>query len=209
MRLAYRSLAAVLSESWTDELHEATSDLAIVAYDRDLDRVTKEDVPVAAEILARAKYFIAVLDEDPPTGLSGGERCRGETEAERVQRAAHYARVGVWDLKSGVELAHVRRRAEGRFVPVGESVVSREEIVFAQQRQANSCALALEVRSALTPKQPEPDSDAGAASSDAGTSDAARKRRQRGLGRVRETATPPQASACAHQGVLQQRKPRW
>ena len=35
------------------------------AYDRDLDAVTKNDVPVAIELLARAKYFTLVLDEDP------------------------------------------------------------------------------------------------------------------------------------------------
>lgn len=174
MRLAYRTLR-ILSTAWTDELHEASNELAVVAYERDLERVTREDVPVAAEILTRAKYFVAVLDEDPPTGLPA-EADAGETEAERVQRAPHFARVGVWDLRSGTLLARVRRRAEGRFVPVGDRNVERQETLLAQQRQANSCALALSVRDALTPKLPPAATDAGAsdaATSDAGTADAA------------------------------------
>jgi hypothetical protein len=172
MRLAYRTLR-VLSTAWTDELHEASNDLAIVAYERDLDRVTKEDVPIAAEILARARYFVAVLDEDPTDGVPADQDA-GETEAERVQRVGHFARVGIWDLRSGELVARVRRRAEGYFVPVGERTVDRQETNFAQQRQANSCALALSVRTALTPKVPEeaaPDAgatDAGADGADAG-----------------------------------------
>jgi len=165
MRLAYRSLR-VLSTAWTDELHEASNDLAIVAYERDLDRVTREDVPIAAEILTRAKYFVAVLDEDPKDGMPP-ENDAGETKAERVQRTAHFARVGIWDLRSGELVARVRRRAEGRFVPVGEAKVQREATRFAQQRQANSCALALAVREALSPAAAA--ADAGAAGS--GTTD--------------------------------------
>lgn len=167
MRLAYRSLR-VLSSAWTDELHEASSELAIAAYERDLDRVTKEDVPVAADLLTRARYFVAVLDEDPLEGLPPSDA--GESEAERVQRLPHFARVGIWDLRSGELLARLKRRADARFVPVGQNVVTREETVFAQQRQVNSCELARAAREALVPKKAEPeavDADAGAAGSDA------------------------------------------
>ena len=59
VRLAYRALR-VLSPQWTDELHEATSDLAVKARDRDLDHVTHDDVPLALEIFGRAKFFTAV-----------------------------------------------------------------------------------------------------------------------------------------------------
>src|SRR5688500_18572290 len=46
MRLAYRALR-VLSTEWTDEVYQATSELGLNAYERDLDSVTKRDVPVA------------------------------------------------------------------------------------------------------------------------------------------------------------------
>jgi hypothetical protein len=166
LRLAYRALR-VLSSSWTDELHEASSELVINAYGRDLDRVTKEDVPVAAEILARAKYFLVVLDEDPPEGVPAEVDAGTESEADRVQRVAHPARVGIWNLRSGELVARVRRHADGRLIPAGESVVTRTESVFAQQRQANGCMLALAVRSALTQKPAEP-ADGGAPGEDGG-----------------------------------------
>lgn len=169
MRLAYRTLR-VLSTAWTDELHETSNELAISAYDRDLDRVTKEDVPVAAEILSRARFFVAVLDEDPAEGLPATDA--GESEAERVQRTAHFARIGIWDLRGGELMVRLRQRADAKFVPVGENAVQREESLFAQQRQVNSCMLALGVREALTPKAPD-DADAGADRADGGAGEAA------------------------------------
>lgn len=164
MRLAYRTLR-ILSSAWTDELHEASSELAIAAYERDLERVTREDVPVAADILTRARFFVAVVDEDPAEGLPASDA--GESEAERVQRLPHFARVGIWDLQSGERLARLRRRVDARFVPVGQNVVSREETVFAQQRQVNSCDLANAARAALAPRPAE-----AAAQEDAGVADA-------------------------------------
>jgi hypothetical protein len=94
MRLAYRTLR-VLSSDWTDEVHQATSELALTAYDRDLENVAKHDVPVTLEVLARARYFTLVLDEDPPQGLPPEIGEDGETPAERVQRVPHHARVGI------------------------------------------------------------------------------------------------------------------
>lgn len=164
MRLAYRTLR-ILSSAWTDELHEASSELAIAAYERDLERVTREDVPVAADILTRARFFVAVVDEDPAEGLPASDA--GESEAERVQRLPHFARVGIWDLQSGERLARLRRRVDARFVPVGQNVVNREETVFAQQRQVNSCDLANAARAALAPRPAE-----AAAQEDAGVADA-------------------------------------
>lgn len=174
MRLAYRSLR-VLSSVWTDELHEAESELAIVAYERDLDRVTQEDVPVAAKILARAKHFVLLLDEDLPEGLPktnvDGDAGAFESEEERLQRVPHFVRVGVWELSSGKQLMKVRRHAEGRVIPVGNKVVSRTESVNAQKRQAVSCSLALELKSLLQNRAAPADAvDAGAA--EAGATDA-------------------------------------
>jgi len=148
MRLAYRTLR-VLSNEWTDELHETTSELAVSAYDRDLDNVSKYDVRVAAEILARSKYFTLVLDEDPPDGLPKELPDAGESPEERVQRVGHPARVGIWELASGKQVLRLRSNAAGRFVPMGTKVVRDPLIVAAQERQVNGCQLALEVRGAL------------------------------------------------------------
>lgn len=148
MRLAYRTLR-VLSTEWTDELHETTSELAVNAYDRDLDSTTRFDVRIAADILARSRYFTLVLDEDPKEGLPTELPDAGETAEERVQRVGHWARVGIWDLESGKQLLRLRSEASGEFVPMGTKVVRDPAILAAQARQVNSCQLALDVKSAL------------------------------------------------------------
>jgi hypothetical protein len=148
MRLAYRTLR-VLSPEWTDELHQATSELAVSAYDRDLDSVTRYDVRIAADILARSKFFTLVLDEDPQAGLPREIPDAGETPEERVQRAAHPARVGIWELSTGKPLLRLRAQAAGEFVPMGERVIRDPVTLAAEQRQVNACQLALDVRAKL------------------------------------------------------------
>jgi hypothetical protein len=148
MRLVYKTLR-VLSSEWTDELHEVTSDLGLSAYDRDLGNVAKSDVPVTVQLLARAKYFTLVLDEDPSGGLPAEVPGLDETAEERVQRVAHFARVGIWDLASGDPILRVRAEAAADVVSVGKQAVMKEVSLGAQHRQANSCALALHVRDAL------------------------------------------------------------
>src|SRR3954465_7521510 len=148
MRLAYRALR-VLSSDWTDEVHEADTELGLNAYDRDLDSVAKRDVPVAIELLSRSRYFTWVLDEDPQGGLPPEAPDAGETADERVQREPHAARIGIWDLKTKSPVLRLRADAAGHFVPVGDRVVQNPETVMAQQRQTNSCALALTAKEAL------------------------------------------------------------
>jgi hypothetical protein len=189
MRLAYRSLR-VLSTAWTDELHASQSELAVTAYDRDLDKVTREDVPIAAQILARAKYFVLVLDEDPPTGIPAQPDGGVESEEERLQRIPHAARVGIWNLQNGELVARMREQASGRAVPVGDRVVTRPETVAAQERQANSCALALAVKTELVAHTPPPKKDADAGADAAASEDAAVQSSD-------AAAAPPDAAAPA------------
>ncbi len=148
MRLVYRTLR-VLSSEWTDEVHEATSELALSAYDRDLENVARRDVPVTVDLLARSKYFTLVLDEDPSGGVPAEIPDAGETPEERVQRAEHMARVGVWDLASGQPVLRLRGDAAGDFVAMGAKAALSPITVAAQHRQVNSCSLALKVRDAL------------------------------------------------------------
>ena len=154
MRLAYRALR-VLSSDWTDEVHEADTELGLNAYDRDLDSVSKRDVPVAIELLSRSRYFTLVLDEDPAGGVPPEAPDAGETPDERVQREPHAARIGIWDLKTKSPLLRLKADAAGHFVPVGDRVVQNPETVMAQQRQTNSCALALAAKDALS-REPAP-----------------------------------------------------
>jgi hypothetical protein len=145
MRLAYRSLR-VLSSEWTDELHQADTELAVNAYDRDLDSVAKHDVPVAVEIMNKARFFTLVIDEEPEGGLPKLEPDAGETAEERLQRLPHFARVGIWDIASKTPLMRLRTRAFAEVVPMGARATASPAVQAAQTRQANSCGLALAVR---------------------------------------------------------------
>jgi hypothetical protein len=155
MRLAYRALK-VLEPEWTDALHQASTDLAVRAFELDLESVVKKDVPIAAEVLARARFVTVVLDDEAasnltgptPTG-SGGSTGLAETEEERLHRVPHKARVGIWDIAAGRLLVRVAALAAGGFVPVGGQAPVAPEIKAAQERQVNSCALALHVREAV------------------------------------------------------------
>ena len=157
MRLAYRALR-VLSSEWTDEVHEADTELGLNAYDRDLDSVSKRDVPVAIELLSRSRYFTLVLDDDPSGGVPPEAPDAGETSDERVQREPHTARIGIWDLKTRSPLLRLKADASAEFVPVGDRIVQNPETLAAEQRQTNSCALALAVREALSKNSVRPDS---------------------------------------------------
>ncbi len=148
MRLAYRALR-VLSNEWTDELHAADTELAVSIYDRDLDSVAKHDVPVAVEVMSRARFFTLVIDEDPDGGLPTDSPDAGESPEQRLQRVPHFARIGVWDLGSKASVVRVRAQAAADFVPVGGRVITDRDALAAQARQANNCGLALQVRARL------------------------------------------------------------
>jgi hypothetical protein len=161
MRLAYQAWR-VLSSDWTDELHEATNDLKVRAFERELARVSKNDVPIAVRMMKKAELFTLVVDE-PPEGELPEPLGPFETIEQRIQRVAHPARVGVWELDTGKQLVRLRARADGEFVPVGSQHVAHvpdearsedeRRSVAAQQRQANSCALALAVKDSIQKRQ--------------------------------------------------------
>ncbi len=155
-RLLYRALS-VLSEKWTQEVREAGTELALVAYERGLDSVTEVDIPVAIDVYQRAKYFVIVVDEEPKGGLPPHvDQDRLETEMQRLQRTPHQARVGVWSLPEGKPLARIEAEAAGKLRDVGRKVDLGPEALAARTRQANSCALALSMRQQLLARGRKP-----------------------------------------------------
>lgn len=160
MRLAYRALR-VLTNDWTNQLHEASNDLEVRVMERDLDQVTRVDVPVAIELLQQAKFASVVLDESPDGKvLAENGTLPNESAEARVQRLPHDARVGIWNLATGRMLVRWRGRAEGRLVSAGKPMRLTPDTAAAQARQANSCMVAWELRERIgrgaAPGEPKP-----------------------------------------------------
>jgi hypothetical protein len=143
----------VLEPRWREHLDAATNDLQVRAMELDLEDVAKHEVPAAAEMVRRSRYFTAVLDEVPEGGIPAAPTDDGGPLAERIeqrlQAADHFVRVGIWDVPQGQQLVQVRVSAAGRFLTMGRRGARTGKIARAQQRQANSCAAASEVRERL------------------------------------------------------------
>ena len=149
MRLAYRALR-VLTNDWTRQLYGASNDLEVRAQERDLEQVTRVDVPVAIELLQQAKYATIVLDESPePAIMQANGLLPSETPEARIQRLPHMARVGIWDLAQGRSIVRWRGLAEGRLVSAGKPVQLGPETAASRARQANSCMLAWDLKERL------------------------------------------------------------
>lgn len=148
LRMAYRAVR-VLTPQWTDDLHRAENDLVVRTFEMDLQKATEHDVPLAIELLSKSDVFTLVLDENPSGDKSAEPARDGESPAERLQRLEHPVRVGIWDLQSGEQIVRLRTLASGQLISVGDATRVDFDTQAARQRQANNCAVALAVKSAL------------------------------------------------------------
>jgi hypothetical protein len=152
LRMMYRGLR-VLSPTWSDELHQAGDDYQVRVFSRDLDKAFKDDVPIAIEMITRAKYFTAVLDEMPRKGFSPASASQADAGLERdelrVQLVEHPVRVGIWDLTSGQSVLRMRVESGAEIMPIGRSHMAEPHVMAAQQRQANNCGIALDVKARI------------------------------------------------------------
>jgi hypothetical protein len=151
MRLTYRAYR-ILSEDFTHSLQDATDGLQVRLLDRELDQVTRVDVPVSIEVLQRAKTVTVVIDEFPDRvdGPVPSKQNAPQWSLEQsVQGVQHDVRVGIWDSESGKQLVRWRGAAGGRLVSVGKRAELDPEIEGARLRQANSCFLATSLRDVI------------------------------------------------------------
>jgi hypothetical protein len=156
MRTAYHG-TRVLSDDWTVRLRTASDDMSMRLLEREFDSAVKDDIPLVIELLTRAEFFLLVLDEDP-----GGALPQGQPPLESIQGMPHSARVNLFGLKPGMDkpLLRLRRDVAAQFLTAGAfdedagaptlgSAPTDPGIVSTQQRQVNSCQLALQVRAAV------------------------------------------------------------
>lgn len=159
LRLAYRALR-ILSTGWTDELHQTSNENTVRVYGRDLERASKSEVPLALEVLGRAKYFTVLLDEAPSGGVA--PETPGDDELERLHGVPHPVRFAVYRLSDGARLVALRLQADAvlRSVAGGGTAPTP-----AATRQVISCSIAFAAKQRLTaapPSSASSGSDAGA-----------------------------------------------
>ncbi|WP_234023757.1 hypothetical protein [Sorangium cellulosum] len=136
LRVAYRTMQ-VLSDEWVRDTQDASSELRLRLLESSFDDTMRDDVPLAAELLTRAQYYLLVLDEP----------AEGAATTEALLATPHTARIGVWRLSDGKPILRIRREASGSLI--GGTPTVESNVLEARQRQANSCALALAVREAM------------------------------------------------------------
>jgi hypothetical protein len=137
LRLAYAS-TRILTAPWIADVEAADGDLRLRVFEQQLESAMKTEIPLAIEMVTRAKYFLVILDEDVPEAKTGDA---GVTE-ESLQLVPHPARVALVDLATGKTLVRLRRESNATFLPVGENAVTDPLVRAAMQRQVNNCALA-------------------------------------------------------------------
>ena len=142
LRVAYRTMH-VLSEQWVRDVQEASNDLRLRVLDGSFDDTVRDDIPLAAELVTRAEYYLVVLDEPPP----GAPPAAQGGGSDALLATPHAARIGLWRLSDDKLVLRVRREANGQLV--GGMATVDVDVMGARQRQANSCALALAVREAM------------------------------------------------------------
>jgi hypothetical protein len=150
LRLLYDGLR-VLTPEWGEALTAAKDELSVRALDFDLQSVGKHEAVAAVELARRSRYFTAVLDEEAAPGTDvPAAPAAGESRAEQLQTVDHRVRVGIWDIERAAPLAVLELEAAGRFVRLGSGGgYADPRTLRAQQRQANNCAVATDVREAL------------------------------------------------------------
>ena len=169
------SATRVLTEEWANEVKASEDKDRLRVFRQQYDKAKRDEIPLAIDIIKRAQFFLLVLDEDVPEAreLSNDPKDAGGITEEGLQQLPHPARILIVNLKTGAELARLRKTADADYQFVGEQAVRDPEVRAAMKRQVNNCALAQSVWSAIHPAAGAPAASAAIppspAATDAGT----------------------------------------
>ncbi len=155
LRLAYKTMY-VLTPEWVKDVQDATDDMRVRALRLSFDDATKSDLPVAVDLVTRAAFFMAVVDErpapaKPPAPASTGTGASDAPTPEDldvIDGHVYPSRIAVWRLSDGKLLLRLKREPAGGAL-LGGQPAKDPASEAARLRQAQSCSLALEVRKAI------------------------------------------------------------
>jgi hypothetical protein len=137
----------ILTEGWVRDVNEADEAMRLRVFTEQYDKAVRDEIPVAIDVVKRAQFFLLVLDEDVPEAAAVADG--GAIDEAALQLVEHPARVYLYDLRTQREIVRVRRSAQWQVIPAGERQVTDPETVDAMKRQANNCALASSVDTAI------------------------------------------------------------
>jgi hypothetical protein len=137
----------ILTDDWVQAVKGADDDLRMRIFTEQYDKAMREEVPLAIDVVRRARFFLLVLDEDVPEAAALAEG--GAVTEAALQLVPHPARIYLFDLATGREIMRLMRSGDARVIPAGERFVVDSETREAMQRQANNCALAGRVQETL------------------------------------------------------------
>jgi len=146
LRLAYKALF-VLTPEWVREVQLAKNDLMLRGLDLSFEDASKIEFPIAADLLTRAKFFLAVVDERPPPPPHEADAGPAPEDLDAIDGKTYPARIGLYRLSDGKQLFRLRRESKGELM--GGGAISDPAVAAARARQAQSCALAIDVRRAV------------------------------------------------------------
>jgi hypothetical protein len=146
LRLAYKALF-VLTPEWVREVQLAKNDLMLRGLDLSFEDASKIEFPIAADLLTRAKFFLAVIDERPAPPPHDADAGPAPEDLEAIDGKSYPARIGLWRFSDGKQL--LRLRLDSKAELMGGSPISDPSVAAARARQARSCALAMDVRRAI------------------------------------------------------------
>lgn len=156
LRTAYKSLF-VLSDEWVAQTQEVTNELTMRGVVGTFDSISDYDLPIAADLLTRSKYFLVVVDEPVSSDGKSADAALPAVQQDQDDRsiptADHPARVCLYRLEDDKLMFRVKRMAAGDLR--GPAMNNPESQIFLK-RQANSCALALEVKQVLGAETTDP-----------------------------------------------------
>jgi hypothetical protein len=148
------SATRVMTGEWVSEVKAAEDKDRLRVFRQQYDRAKRDEIPLAIDIVKRAVFFLLVLDEDVPEAREFSDG--GAIDEDALQQVPHPARVHIMNLKTGQEIARLRKTADADFQFVGERAVRDSDTRAAMKRQVNNCALAQQVWGAIRPPPPPP-----------------------------------------------------
>lgn len=144
LRLAYRSFS-VLEPEFEKEARETSNSLTLRALDLAFEDASRLEFPLAVDLLAKARFFLGVIDDRPPpvSRKKEGDKGPSAEDQEDAAGATFPARVVLYRLSDNKLM--LRLTAEPKAELHGGQAVPDVEVAAALHRQAQSCALADEV----------------------------------------------------------------